>query len=1547
MRGKNYLNVIKKTLFLILLMALFFPNSNSSLAYNKPWDQGHVCCEPKKGSGNWGKYDYEGVFHGGFTSKECCELLCKICSVYARTGELQKTFTDLTVPGVGPSLTITRTYLSQDWASSLLGHGWVFNFGKKLIVTRNKKGEKILGIRQETGEKNFFKEHDDGTLELLAEYGVTYDLIKNPDGTYTIKDKYGSQYELNEDGKISKIIDKNGNKLTFEYNSVGCLSKITNESGNYVEFQLGPNGKIASISDNLGRTVSYGYDENGNLTSFTDPMGYTTQYVYDSENRLIQIIDPRGNTVLTVTYDNNQPPRVATFTEKGETWTVAYYSDHTVKRDSQGNTWTYYFNNLGIIEKVIDPLGNVVSRHHNKVTSTSVDWEEGLNGNRTTYTWDAEGNITSVQDPLGNTRTYTYDPNFNKIATETDELGRTTKYEYDSNGNVIKEYYAYGTPSQTEKSYTYDSNGNRTSRTDELGNTWTYTYDAMGNVLTETDPLGNTKTYTYDKFGNVLTITDEKGNTTSYGYDLMGRKVKEIDPAGNETIYSYDPVGNLTSETRPDGSTWSFEYDQYNRLIRIIDPLGGTITRTYDSDGNVLSEIDQNGKVTYYEYNSLGRLIKVIKKVNDTQPNEDSDDVVWRYGYDAAGNLTSVTNPLGHTTSFTYDALRRKTSQTNPDGTQVTYTYDAVGNLLTESFPNGNVISYEYDSHNRVIKISDTIGTVSTISYDKAGRVISRTDGNGNTTYYSYDALGRLIEVTDPTGEKVQYTYDSVGNRISTTDREGHITQYSYDSLGRLTAETGPLGHQTTFEYDNMGNLISITDANGNKTSFEYDALGRLTREISADGMAAEFTYDAVGNLTSKTDRDGNFIRYIYDDLYRVIKIDYPGSNDATYTYNKLGMILTGSNEIATISMAYDSMQRLIQFVQDIYTTDYDYDIANNQITISRPSGRDIIFHLDKRGRLARVEEGTLGNLINYTYDNGDRVVKKTYSNGIEAAYSYNPNSLITDLVYSKNGSTILGYHYVLDKEGNRLLAKHLQNNSQSEEYGYDGSYRLINFKRGTPTNDHIPSPITQSSWQLDPVSNWIQKTKDGTVMSFASNNVNEYTQVNGSQYLYDNRGNLLDDGTYLYSYDCENRLIEIKDKSTGETIAKYSYGPFGRRIKKEINGAIIKYIYCQGNVIEEYKDGVLEKEYINGSGTADKVTFSNGNSYFYSGNSLGSVIGITDASGNVIETYQYSAYGEPLIFNSAGSQISTSLIGNPYMFAGMRYDEEGGLYHTQYRQYSSKIGRFLSRDPVRSINPYVYAESNPINLVDPLGLWVKVPGKKDIWMAEKDGDKLETLATTVGGSSKDWVCLWPVEMRNPGGYPSVMKCDEFDVSNLTIMNGPDLDIDLRKNYPQSFFGSWPNYSNSSPTVIYTAISVISGQGATPIKRLRVHGHGCASCSCLYNEAQRRVFCRSKLESYANFAKTPTYVRAKSKKGPLRCWFAKNAHVWLLACSSGYTAAPDFAKILRSGAVASGTNAPGRWHPTDPYYQIGSGKKHYSWSSLITDPGWIHTKGKN
>jgi RHS repeat-associated protein len=214
------------------------------------------------------------------------------------------------------------------------------------------------------------------------------------------------------------------------------------------------------------------------------------------------------------------------------------------------------------------------------------------------------------------------------------------------------------------------------------------------------------------------------------------------------------------------------------------------------------------------------------------------------------------------------------------------------------------------------------------------------------------------------------------------------------------------------------------------------------------------------------------------------------------------------------------------------------------------------------------------------------------------------------------------------------------------------------------------------------------------------------------------------------YQYDFENRLTNLIYQGME---ARYKYDPFGRRIEKNLNGVITRYLYDGSNIVAEYDEsGEVKAQYTHTLTIDDPLTITQGeNSFFYHQDGVGSVVNLTDASGNVAKGYTYKSFGE--VHQETGSMIQ------PFTFTGREYDPQSGLYFYRARYYDPRAGRFVTKDPIGflggDVNLYRYVQNNPLNYRDPLGLWP--PGIHNRIIAEAFRDLPEHLRMAIEAGSQ------------------------------------------------------------------------------------------------------------------------------------------------------------------------------------------------------------------
>jgi YD repeat-containing protein len=234
---------------------------------------------------------------------------------------------------------------------------------------------------------------------------------------------------------------------------------------------------------------------------------------------------------------------------------------------------------------------------------------------------------------------------------------------------------------------------------------------------------------------------------------------------------------------------------------------------------------------------------------------------------------------------------------------------------------------------------------------------------------------------------------------------------------------------------------------------------------------------------------------------------------------------------------------------------------------------------------------------------------------------------------------------------------------------------RLVDTLVASPTNP----TVRDSVYTLDGGGNRLNVTSDPPPGNYTvAGTVNQYSVTPfDTARQYDANGNVTSltssAGTETFQYDYRNLIVRTAVGASTPII--YAYDALGRRIQKSVGGVITRYI---PDLEEQDGIGNTLATFVVGRDSAQPLTMRRGSSdYYYHADDRGNVMVLSDAAGSVAERYEYGDYGEPSIGSAAG---------NPYFFAGRRYDAETGLYDDLTRYF----------DPVIGSNGYTYAGNNP-----------------------------------------------------------------------------------------------------------------------------------------------------------------------------------------------------------------------------------------------------------
>jgi RHS repeat-associated protein len=689
----------------------------------------------------------------------------------------------------------------------------------------------------------------------------------------------------------------------------------------------------------LGEKTRYTYDSNHELTSVTKPSGLVTTNVYDAKGLLSSTYDYAivGGTPVyyrtnSYTYTNDL---VLTHTdERGLTTSYGYdnLQRTTNVSDSRGAI-SYTYDKLDLV-KVVDRMGftntfgydsmrrkitetNALGFHttYGYCTCGSLDWIQDAAGSYTLFYYDNQGRLLNTVNPDWFSTTNQYNL-LGQLTNVTDNAGTSTTNRFNNQGLMVASSNAYG---QLQGAI-YDALDRVTNSTDARGVTLVSTFDSLDRPRTRIYPDSGVESIGYSaNIAPQTSYTNQLNNVTGYVYDPLNRKTTEVNANVEVTQFGYSPAGDLLTLTDGKSQTTTWHYDEFGRATNKLDQAGAVIF--------------------IYQYDADDRL------TNRWTPQKGNTG----YGFDAVGNLLTVTYPVSPGLTMAYDMLNRMTNMVDGVGT-TKRTYDLVGQLLTEDGPfASNTITNVYVNRLRTSLALQQPADRWTngFSYDQAKRLTNVTSAAGSFGY-SYTAHpSTLVSILRlPNTSYIENTFDSVA-RLTTT---------SLKNSGNTTLDS------SSYLYDQANERTNLTRADATTVAFRYDKIGQLKIADGSDNNEDRgYTYDAAWNLNYRTNygTPGAFVVNSLNELTNALS--------ATLSYDLNGNLTNHAGHIFT----YDDENRLTAWSQGMPTIG----------ALGTTFAYDGLGRLRSRGEF--VGDGSqyvLQSVVNYLYD-GKRVIQERDGN--------------------------------------------------------------------------------------------------------------------------------------------------------------------------------------------------------------------------------------------------------------------------------------------------------------------------------------------------------------------------------------------------------------------------------------------------------------------------------------------------------------------------------------------------------------------------------------
>lgn len=777
---------------------------------------------------------------------------------------------------------------------------------------------------------------------------------------------------------------------------------------------------------------------------------------------------------------------------------------------------------------------------------------------------------------------------------------------------------------------------------------------------------------------------------------LVNRRMLSMTRDGGSTLdLQFDVAGRLVAETVSPGLAqqaarrYAYHFAAQNRRAHLIttDAQGSRVITYFDGLGRQVSEAQLIGTSTERaisdtRYDALGRIVEVV--------NTDHLSGVARafkstHAYSRWGNASQISGA---------------------DGRVQVDEYDPQLNLKVEGVEGGERLRTYFNEHNLPIKVErlDSAGAsveVESRTYDGLGRCLSVRDVSRNLTEFTYDAFDRLLTVVQKPADgsaqrlrKIDYAPGTSSELVSALTVDGkRLAARAYDSLGRMTSQTRGNGQATTWEYEaGWMEPVTMVPPSGARQSMAYDKQLDVPSRIEIPGLpVSTYRYDALSGAMTRSETNG-LIHELVQDVNghpeREVQTANAAALTALYGYSPAGRLLHHTAADGQRSqLEYDTHGRFFRMTTGALVIEQGYD------TLGRPQTLTTAYETTRI--VTRVSYDTLGRESERRFEQNGALLQVMTS-------TYHLNSLLaTRFLRDASSRVVIG-----------------------ETFSYDAFLRLKTYRcEGTEhPKDHLGRSIVGQDFSFDSLNNitrvvtsFADGSQDTCQRFFTGTDPTQLTRLthsNPAQDLtltYDAAGNLQGGlSGRVYTYNGFEQLTQVK---VGTQEYKYQYDAESRQVAASRNNeAPVRLAYANER-LDTLVEGSKKIRYHNGEEHPQARTGGVDGPQVHATDGAGSVRGVS-APGQPHARRHYTPYGYTGIALDDGKVRSMADLQLP-AFNGQRLDVGAGLYHlgNGRRAYDPQLMVFLSPDPLSpfgegGLNSYGYCAGNPINLVDPSGLW-------------------------------------------------------------------------------------------------------------------------------------------------------------------------------------------------------------------------------------------------